>query len=487
MNWIIILDVLYIIILIVVCLRIIYDTTSTNKTLAYLLLVVFVPIVGILFYFWFGINYRKRRVYSKKLVDDDALAKRLIEEVISRTELNLERDRSVIGDAKSLVKLLLNDGFSPLTTGNAVKLLQNGEEKFPELLSALKSATHHIHIEYYIFEDDTIGNEIKDVLINKAKEGVKVRVIYDAFGSSSIKGKFVKSLKAAGVEVYPFNRIRFMILANPINYRNHRKIVVVDGHCGFVGGINISDRYINDSRYNKNGRKKVYWRDTHLRIDGPGVQYLQYLFFCDWNFCSRQKLQPDRFYFDLRTHPDGKENVQIAASGPDSPLSTVMLSLVKAITLAKKEILLVTPYFIPGESVINALKVAALGGVSVRIIAPGVSDSWLVNAAAWSYFDDMLRAGVEIYLYQKGFVHVKTMVVDGYIAVVGTANMDYRSFDVNFEVNAIVYGRNLAEELRTTFLEDLKYCEKIDPEAWRRRPMFKQFPEKVARLLSPLL
>jgi cardiolipin synthase len=486
MNWIVILELLYVFVLIFVCLRIIYDTTSINKTLAYLLLVIFIPVAGILFYFWFGINYRKRKVYSKKLIDDDALARKVIEDVISSTELNLQRDMDAIGDGKSLVRMLLRDSFSPLTTGNAVKLLINGEEKFPAVIQALENARHHIHLEYYIFEDGHIGNQIKDILIRKAKEGVKVRVIYDAFGSSSIGKTLVRELRAGGVEVYPFNRIRFIMLANPINYRNHRKIIVVDGNCGFVGGINISDRYINNSKYQGKG-KKWYWRDTHLQIEGPGVQYLQYLFFCDWNFCANQRLKPDRFYFDLRRHPEGKENVQIAASGPDSPSSTIMLSLVKAINLAKKEILLATPYFIPGESILNALKVAALSGVSVKIIAPGVSDSRLVNAAAWSYYDDMLSAGVEIYLYQKGFIHVKTMVVDDYIAIVGTANMDYRSFDVNFEVNAIVYGSKLATELRASFFEDLKDSEKIQPEIWRKRPMYKQFPERVARLLSPLL
>ena len=487
MNWIVVLDVVYVLILVFVCLRIIYDTTSTHKTLAYLLLAVFIPVAGMLFYFTFGINYRKRRVYSKKLVEDDALGRRVIEEVISKTELNLQRDMRSIGDAKSLVNLLLKDSVSPLTTGNALRLLVNGEEKFPEVFEALKSARHHIHIEYYIYDDDVIGNEVQQILVQKAREGVRVRFIYDAFGSRSIRKKFVRELKAAGVEAYPFNKIRFILLANPLNYRNHRKIIVVDGNCGFVGGINVSDRYINDPAYHKRKKKKVYWRDTHLRIDGPGVQYLQYLFFCDWNFCSKQQLQPDSFYFDTRNNPDGHECVQIAASGPDSPTSTIMLSVVKAINLAKREILLTTPYFIPGETILNALKVASLGGVRVRLLAPGISDSKLVNAAAWSYYDDMLKAGVEIFLYRKGFIHVKTLVVDDSISIVGTANMDYRSFDVNFEVNAVVYGSKLAGELRDNFLQDLEVSERIQPEVWSKRPMFKQFPERVARLLSPLL
>ena len=486
MNWIVLLDVVYVFILILVCVQIIYDTTSTNKTFAYLLLVVFIPVLGMLFYFSFGINYRKRRVYTKKLIEDDALRMKLIRDIILKSEINL-KNNSHIGYAKSLVHLLLRDTLSPLTTGNYVKVLLNGEEKFHELKKTLNEARHHIHLEYYIYENDIIGNEIKDILIRKAGQGVKVRFIYDAFGSRAMGKKILRSLRNAGVEVYPFNRIRFVPLANRLNYRNHRKIVVVDGHCGFLGGINISDRYSNNFAYNKSKKKKVYWRDTHLSIEGPGVQYLQYVFFCDWNFCSRQKLQPEEIYFDVSKHAEGNESVQIAASGPDSPMSTIMLSLLKAISLAKKEILITTPYFIPGESILNALKVAALGGVSVKILAPGVSDSRLVNAAAWSYFDDLLRAGVEIYLYWKGFIHVKTMVVDNQISIVGTANMDYRSFDLNFEVNAVVYGEKLAEELRAIFFRDLSDARQIDPDAWRQRPKFKQLPEKIARLLSPLL
>lgn len=487
MNWIVILDIVYIIILVLVCLRIIYDTTSTNKTLAYLLLVIFIPVVGMLFYFSFGINYRKRRVYSKKLIEDDSLRREVIKEVIAQTAVNLETNDHIIGDARSLVQLLLKDSVSPLTTGNYIKLLLNGEQKFPEVFKALKSAKHHIHFQYYIYENDIIGNQVKDILVQKATEGVKVRFIYDAFGSRSIRKKFLRELRSSGIEAYPFNRIRFLPLANRLNYRNHRKIIVVDGHCGFLGGINISDRYINDKRKSEGKKNNVYWRDTHMRIDGPGVQYLQYLFFCDWNFCAGQKLQPGPVYFPDHAHPEGDESVQIAASGPDSPTSTIMLSLLKAINLARKQILITTPYFIPGESILNALKVASLGGVNVRILAPGISDLRLVNAAAWSYYDDLLRAGVEIFLYQKGFIHVKTMVVDDYISVVGTANMDYRSFELNFEVNAVVYGEKLAEQLCATFLEDLKDAEKIDPEAWRMRPIFKQMPERLARLLSPLL
>jgi cardiolipin synthase len=482
-NWILIAEIIYTCIVAVVCLRIIYDTTSTAKTLSYLLLSIFVPIAGMVFYFSFGINYRKRKIYSKKLIKDDILRKEVQTRIISYTEENLRNSTDSIRDAKGLVHLLLNDSWSPLTAGNYVKLLFNGEEKFPELLAALRSAKHHIHIQYYIYEDDSIGNQIKDILILKAREGVQVRFIYDDFGSRSIRSEFVKQLKDAGVEAYPFNRILYLFLANRVNYRNHRKIVVVDGGISFVGGMNVSDRYINKA----GNENEFYWRDTHLRIDGTGCQYLQYLFFCDWNFCAGQQLQPDPIYFNGHHQKGFNSKVQVAASGPDSPTATIMLSLLKAINLAKEEILITTPYFIPGESILDALKVASISGVTVKILVPGISDSRLVNAAAWSYYDDLLKSGVQIFLYQKGFIHSKTVVIDGYLSIVGTANMDYRSFDLNFEVNVVVYDEAIGAQLIKSFDDDLTEAEEINLDSWRTRPFYKRFAERIARLLSPML
>lgn len=476
-------EVVYIIIVILVCLRIIYDTRSSSKTLAYLLLAIFVPVLGILFYFIFGVNYRKRIIYSKKLIEDEERLKEVNDRTVILTKRNLKRNAVNVGNAQSLVSLLMNDNLSPLTSGNSVKLLINGEEKFPEVLEVLSQAKHHIHLEYYIYEDDIIGNRIKDILIRKAKEGVKVRLIFDDMGSRSIRNTIVPELRNSGVEAYPFNQIRLLLLANRINYRNHRKIIIVDGKCGFTGGINISDRYINDSEDSDN----LFWRDTHLRIDGPGILFLQNIFLCDWNFCANQKIQPEDAYFNTFTRHDSDINVQIAASGPDSPASTIKLSFLKAINLAKKEILLTTPYFIPGGSIMDAIKISAMGGVKVKILVPGISDSRLVNAAAWSNYGELLKAGVEIYTYNRGFMHAKTMVIDNYISVVGTANMDHRSFDLNFEVNAIVYAMEFAEKLRKSFHADLAYANRIGYDQWKSRPVYIKLAERTARLLSPLL
>jgi cardiolipin synthase len=483
MNWLTIFESLYILVLIFVCLRIILDTRSTTKSLAYLLFAIFVPFAGIIFYFLFGINYRTRKMYSKKLVENDVLSARLDKQIYQYSKKTFEESNATVQSNKELAFMLLKETLSPLTANNSVKLLVNGENKFPEVIKALKDAKNHIHLEYYIYEDDEIGRKIEMVLIEKAKEGIDVRFIYDDFGSRSIRRTLAHRLNENGVKAFPFLRIYFIALANRLNYRNHRKIIVIDGQTAFVGGINVDDRYIN------NENNKIYWRDTHMRIDGPGVQYLQYLFLCDWNFCASSKLHPDAHFFPPENSVQNRDNkvVQIAASGPDSGAPAILFSILQAISLATNEILITTPYLIPGESLLDALIIASLGGVSVKLLVPGNSDSLLVNAAARSYYGDLLKRGVEIYQYTKGFVHAKTMVTDGKIAMVGTANMDSRSFDLNFEVNAIVYDSGIAGQLRDIFYEDIKNAEKIDEKAWIKRPIYKQFFEKTARLVSPLL
>lgn len=485
MNWLLLAEIIYGIILVLVCIRIIYDTQNNTKTLAYVLLVLFLPLLGIIIYFSVGINYRKRKIYSKKLIKDSALASKLKEDLYNYSTNIYTESITSVQQNKKLVQMLIKDITSPLTGNNSVKLLVNGEQKFPEVLEALLQAKKHIHIEYYIFEDDAIGQSIEKILIQKAQEGVEVRFIYDDFGSRTIRKKMVPRLRAAGVKAFPFHEIIFIAFANRLNYRNHRKIIVIDGNIGFVGGINVSDKYINQV----SDAKKLFWRDTHLRIEGPGVSHLQYLFLCDWNFCANEKLEINDVFFPSNQSLEVKDNkiVQIAASGPDSDRPTIAYALLQSINLAEEEVLLTTPYFIPDESVHDALIVAALGGVKVKLLVPGVSDSKIVNAAAWSYYDDLLNAGVEIYLYEKGFVHAKTLVTDRKMAMVGTANVDYRSFDLNFEVNAIVYDEGIAGELADVFFNDIKDANKIDLIEWQNRPTIKQMAEKMARLLSPLL
>ena len=479
MELIIIVVIVYLIAIIGVCLRIIYDTRASDKALAYVLITLFLPVIGAAIYFSFGINYRKEKLYNKKIVSDKSALARLREQVTLESEKAWDTHEPAIRKHKKLALYLLNDGMSPLSGGNEIKLLLNGENKFPEVLECMRNAKHHIHIEYYIFEDGAIGEQVKDVLVQKAKEGVAVRFIYDDFGSRSIRKEFVKELVDAGVQAFPFYKVFFILLANRVNYRNHRKMIIIDGCIGFTGGINVSDRYIN-----KPGQ--LYWRDTHVKITGPGVYYLQYLFISDWNFCSGRRLKLESDFFCTKPTPHGKATVQIAASGPDSDVPTLMFSMKETIGLAEKELLITTPYFIPGESILDALHIAAKSGVSVKILVPGVSDSSLVNAAARSYYGELLEAGVEIYLYQKGFLHAKTLVSDAQLCIIGTANMDHRSFELNFEVNSMIYDTATAKELRDVFYNDLKDAKKINPNTWKKRPFRKQLPEKVVRLLSSL-
>jgi len=474
-------EITYFIAVIIICLRIIYETRSVTKTLAYLIITIFIPVIGLIIYFTFGTNYRKNKLYDKKVIQDENLLARVHKRIHSSYEKLLKTGGDELQHFKRLSQLLLTDSVSPLTDKNEVKVLLNGEEKFPEVLKALAEAKHHIHILYYIFEDDNIGNAIKDMLIRKAREGVEVRFIYDDFGSSSIRKKLVPQLIEAGVKAYPFFRIYFLLLANRFNYRNHRKIIIIDGHTAFTGGINVCDKYINPTNNN------VFWRDTHVYIKGAAVWYLQYLFIADFNFCAEEKLEPDNNYFPSPDLKPGNAAVQIAASGPDSETPTILLSILKAIGLASKEILITTPYFIPGESLLDALIATSLSGISIKLLVPAKSDSLFIDSAARSYYQELLDCGVEIYLYKKGFIHSKTMVVDGELSIIGTANMDYRSFELNFEVNAVIYEQETATYMRDVFYKDLKDAIRLDSARWTRRPFYKQLPEKLARLLSPLL
>jgi cardiolipin synthase len=461
--------------------RIIIDTHNSAKTLAYLLLVFILPVAGSVFYFSFGVNYRKKKIYSKKIISNDLLYRDIMQRLITTSKKTEDAFGTELKYYKDIVHFLINDSSSLLSL-NKVTLLLNGENKFNSVLDALEDARSFIHLEYYIFEYDIIGKKIIEVLKRKAGEGVKVRFIYDDFGSHNLR-KILSELRAAGIEIFPFYKIRFFFLANRINYRNHRKIIVIDGITGFIGGINVSDRYINTGE-----EKKLYWRDTHLKIEGPAVNNLQYHFIANWNFASGTMLDINPSYFPMDfSARAGDELVQIVPGGPDYPSSGIMLSFFTAIVIARQKVYITSPYFIPNDSICDALKKAALSGKDVRLLLPGVSDSRVVNAAARSYFYDMLSSKVKIYLYNKGFVHAKTMIVDDMVSIVGTANMDVRSFDLNFEINAVVYSKEINRQLTEAFMDDLACSEEVTLEEWLQRGTSQRFIDASARLLSPLL
>ncbi len=321
-------------------------------------------------------------------------------------------------------------------------------------------------------------------MIQKANEGVAVRVVYDDFGSRKIRRKMVKEMKAAGIEIYPFYKIILVAFANRLNYRDHRKIIIIDGKVGFFGGINISDRYDNSIQ------NDLYWRDTHLKLTGPFVNSLQYHFITSWNFCSPDKLIASHELFphpEIKQNASNKELAQVVVGGPDYPRLSIMLSFLKIFTLARERLYITTSYFIPNESILNSLKQAAISGVDVRLLLPGISDSFLVDWASKFYLPALLKAGVRVFFYQKGFLHAKTLVADGKVGVVGTANMDIWSFDLNFEINAIVYGETFNKKLENVFLEDLKHTTEAKLEDWESISKAKQLKYSIARLLSSLL
>lgn len=485
-EWVIYIEIAYFLIATLVAVRIIYDTDSISKTLAYLLLVFFVPIFGIIFYFSFGINYRRRKMYSKKLIANDNYAERLYQR-LSEIHLDLKQQGHPIVDKhRSFVKLLSNPivGEGPLLVDNNVELLQNGEAFFPRLLEDIKKAKHHIHIEYYIYENNEIGREVAALLKQKVQEGVEVRFIYDDFGSRSIRKNIVKDLLAHGVHAFAFNKIILLALANRLNYRNHRKIVVIDGQIAYTGGINISDRYDNSRK----AENDFFWRDTHIRIEGSGAYGLQHVFLTDWNFCSKENISFTADYFPkIHTGKQRTMPLQVIASGPDSDVPSILFSVIQAIQAAEQEICITTPYYIPDESLQLAIKMAVLSGKKVKLLLPGITDSLAVKLASESYFQELLESGVEIYLYKKGFIHAKTWVTDSGISSVGTCNLDHRSFDLNFEVNVVLYDMDFANQMRKMFDEDCKDAIKLELDRWNKRSKWHRLKNSILRLLSPLL
>ncbi len=472
--------VCYIIFVIINIFLIIHDKRDPVKALAWITVIALLPVAGFVLYIMFGRNHRKEKLFSRKEMKDMEL---LLETLSARQiyELNnrLFQQRREIIQNKDIITLLLNSNKSLLTARNRVKILHNGTETFAAIKRALLNARSSIHMEYYIFEKDKLGREIAAILMEKAQAGVEVRLIYDDVGSWGLGTSFIRQLRKAGVRVECFMPVVFPWLTSKINYRNHRKIIVVDGTVGFTGGINIARRYITG---NKNG----IWRDTHLMLEGEAVGSLQITFFTDWYFVSGERLRnPDKYV--PPTDVDIETPVQIVTSGPDSDWASIMQAFFAAITKAKDHIYISTPYFLPNEAILTAIKVASLSGIDVRILIPHRPDSKIVHWATRSYIAELLDAKVKIYLYKPGFNHSKLIMIDGIFSSVGTANMDIRSFEDNFEITAILYDRNITAQLEESFREDLRHSDYISKEEWDKRPWVWSVTESFARLFSPLL
>lgn len=455
---------------------IILERRDPARTLAWLLILIFLPVIGFVLYLILGRKMRKRRITAKKKKLNDYIYP--LDNVYCQQEINI----SHITKAKEgLIQLICNNADFPLTLNNDVMVLTDGEQVFSAFLSAIESAKNHIHLETYILRNDNIGNQILSLLVKKCQQGVKVRIIYDGLGSRSLSSNLLKELKEAGIEIHAFFPVRFPLFHSRINYRNHRKILVVDGEIGFVGGLNIGDEYL--------GRDPQigYWRDTHLQIKGNAVYFLQRIFLQDWYFITHITLEDSDNLLFPNTKPYGDKVVQITASGPDTHWESIMQVFYYAIATAKKTIYMTSPYFVPNESILTALKTASLSGVEVKLLLPAKPDHKIVFWAALSYLEELMEAGVEVYLYQKGFIHAKVLTVDGVASTIGSANMDQRSFLLNFEVNALIYNEVVTRRLERDFWHDLEHAQKIDLRVFHNRSIVKRFIESMARLLSPLL
>jgi cardiolipin synthase A/B len=379
-----------------------------------------------------------------------------------------------------LFKLAQKLGNSPISFDTATKVLTNGEETFQHIIAELKRARHHIHLEYYIVRHDQIGQEIKNILIEKASQGVKVRFMYDAVGSWQLSKSYINELKNAGIETVSFGPVRLPFLNNKFNFRNHRKIIVIDGNIGFVGGLNIGDEYL--------GRNKEigFWRDTHLMLRGEAVRTLQLIFLQDWYYMTNHSFLTAEYLSPQIDH-ESHGGVQLIAGGPDNEWSVIKNIFFSMISAARESVWIASPYFIPDEDIFSALKVAALSGIDVRLLVPNRPDKRIVFHASRSYFPELMAAGVKVFEYERGFMHSKIIIVDGELASIGTSNMDMRSFHLNFEVNAFLFRTKSTLKLVEEYLNDLKHSKQIDLETFQQRHIGYRLLESTARLLSPLL
>jgi cardiolipin synthase len=474
-----IISAIYLVTMIFTCLIIIFENRPPVKTLSWVLVILLIPVAGIVLYILFGQSFRKTKIFSRKAVVDSEYLFTIASEQKETLKAKLANKPANVKGKSHLMTLMLNNQKAMLTENNDFRILINGSETFPVMLEAIKNARKFVHLEFFRFDIDSIGNEFRDVLMRKADEGVEVRIIIDDVGSWSFKSKYIKEMRARGVHIYSFMPVKFPHFTSKINYRNHRKILVIDGEKGYIGGLNIAEKYLN-------GLKKIGpWRDTHLEIRGDAVASMNMVFLVDWYFVSKEVLTREDFYFDT-PQVEGKCLMQLATSGPDSDWANIMQVYFSAISTAKKSIYLCTPYFSPNESILTAIKTAALSGIDVRLQIPGKSDSGIGDWINRSYIDELLEAGVRVYLYNKGFNHSKFLVVDCVFSSVGSPNLDMRSFDLDFEITALIYDEKFARELKKIYFDDLANSVEVLPDLWKGRKRSDKYKESLSRTLGPL-
>lgn len=470
-HWIYLL--LYMAIMIPAIITVLMDNRQPAKTMAWILVLAFMPFVGIIFYIFFGQNTRKERLISDRSMDQ--LTKRSMLEFAEQENLHIPANN------KPLMNLFTNQNWAFPFKDNQVEIFTDGYEFIFSLLYNIGKAKHHIHLDTYIFEDDALGYLVADALIDKAEQGVEIRLIYDDVGCWKVKDSFFERMREAGIDVHSFMPVRFPAFTSKVNYRNHRKICVIDGRVGFIGGMNIAKRYVK-------GTGKQKWRDTHLRIEGGGVYALQRAFLIDWYFVDRTLVSNRKYYPPVDSKIGNNCLVQVVTSSPIAPWPDIMQGYVRILLQAQKYVYMETPYFLPTEPVLFAMRTAALAGVDIRLLMPRHSDARMVEWASRSYLMEAIEAGVKVYLYTGGFNHSKLLVSDDNLCTVGSTNVDFRSFENNFEANAFFYDEEMAQRIKRIYLKDESCSILVDDVAYFvRRPFLKRLFESIVRLLSPLL
>jgi cardiolipin synthase len=480
LPWLALLYTFYIVVALYVCAQLVYHKHDPVKTLSWTVVLLFLPFAGLIAYLYFGQNYRKNKIYNRKGLRDERIKKVISAQQIAQFEALQGSLPKEIARQIRLIKLNLNNNKSILTTHNTITPFFSGKDALNAMMECVQTAQHHIHLQSYIIENDAIGTLWGDVLIQKALQGVVVRVIFDDVGSWRLPRQYVNKLTTAGVEVGAFAAVRYPWLTSKINYRNHRKILVVDGKVGFMGGVNIADRYFSGGDF-------TIWRDTHIKIEGEAIPDLQSSFLLDWYFIKEKTISDRKLFYPVYPLPSEICFTQIITSGPDSDFANIMQSYFTAITQAKKHLYIITPYFTPNETILNAIKVASLSGVDVRIMLPEKSDTTIVHLSSRSYFTELMEAQVKIYLFQKGFNHSKVITIDGNFCIIGSANMDNRSFEHNFEISTLAYNPEVTKTIEEQFLDDLHDCKLLSLRKWEKRSRREKISEAFARLFSPLL
>lgn len=466
----VILGWIYSILAAILIVNVVLKNRDSVKTLAWVMVLLFLPVLGMLLYFFFGRDKRKEKMIGRRLMSQ--INQRNLSANVSRYIPDLPQEYS------SLHAFLRNTASAYALPAESIDVIADTKKYALLLMRELEKAEKHIHILFYIFEDDEFGRSIRDILMRKARQGVEVRLIYDSVGCWKVKKDFFDDMRSAGVYVESFMKVHFPLFSKKVNYRNHRKLVIIDGKTGFIGGCNIANRYITGGIWG-------YWRDTVLLVRGMAVQGLQFAFLVDWYFANHS-LVSGKEYFPEQEKGDAGW-MQVVTSNPVGEVRILMGGIVKLLSLARNYVYLQTPYFMPNESFMLALKSAALSGADVRLMIPEQCDNRIAGYASMSYLGDLLKVGVKVYLYNGGFIHSKSIVCDDYLSSVGSVNLDFRSFYYNFEISAFVYDKVVAQDLKNYFIDDMKHCRQLTLAEYRTRSFGRRCLESFARLLSPLM